>query len=94
MACARACIQKREKEEEEKPLYGSQEPDGGMAGSEKLRCNICEQEIAMDRAREHASSPLHAERKERLEKELDAAREKQRMDDEDTSVAGRWAGGL
>lgn len=66
-----------------------------VAGSEKLRCNICELEIEMSQAAEHAGSQAHAARKERLEQELRAAKEKQAAASgggNDTSVAGRWAG--
>lgn len=66
----------------------------GSSSSERLRCNICELEIDMGEAAEHAGSQAHAARKERLEQELRAAKEeKQAAGGNETSVAGRWAGG-
>lgn len=57
--------------------------------SERLRCNICNSEVDIAEAKDHAATKQHAELKSKLEKDLSATREKEYA--QDVSVVLQWS---
>lgn len=56
---------------------------------EKLRCNICGQEVDVAEAKDHAATKQHATVKSKLENDLSATRQKEYS--QDVSVILQWS---
>lgn len=59
---------------------------------EQVRCNICNVMLSQAEAKDHASTPLHAERKAKLENDLAAVKSNQYKND--SSVVLEWKGSI
>jgi hypothetical protein len=57
--------------------------------SERLKCNICNMEVDIAEAKDHAVTKQHAELKSRLESDLNTTRKKEYAND--VSVALQWS---
>ena len=57
--------------------------------AEKLRCNICNREIELAEAKDHAATKEHATLKTKLEHDLSTMRQKEYA--QDASVVLQWS---
>ncbi len=56
---------------------------------ETLRCNICDSEVDMAQAKDHATTKQHAELKSKLEQSLSKTKKKEYAND--VSIVSKWS---
>jgi hypothetical protein len=57
--------------------------------AEKLRCNICNSEVELAEAKDHAATKQHSALRSKLERDLDVTKQKEYA--QDVSVVLQWS---